>query len=106
MSSILEVAGALISGVLSGGATGLLGIVIQQWGDNKKRAHDLELIKQQHMQTLELRRIEGEQALQMATVSAESAEKLAEIQAELTTVPPQLKRDVSSETAILWESPA
>lgn len=81
MSSLLEVAGALVSGVLSGGATGLLGILIQQWGDNKKRAHDLELIKQQHMQTLELRRIEGEQALQMATVSAESAERLAEIQA-------------------------
>ena len=79
--SIVELAGSLITGVLSGGATGLLGILIQQWGDNKKRTHDLELLKQQHTQTLELRRIEGEQALQMATVSAESAEKLAEIQA-------------------------
>lgn len=79
--SIAELAGSLITGVLSGGATGLLGILIQQWGENKKRRHDLELLKQQHTQTLELRRIEGEQALQMATVSAESAEKLAEIQA-------------------------
>lgn len=80
MSDLLDVFGALVGGVMSGGATGLLGIALQQWGDIKKRQHDLEMLKQQHLQTLELRRIEGENTLKLASVNAESAERLAEIQ--------------------------
>jgi hypothetical protein len=81
MASFVEVAGSILTGVLSGGATGLLGVVIQQWGDQKKRVHDLDVLKQQHAQTIELKRLEGDQAEKMAQMSADSAERLAEIQA-------------------------
>jgi hypothetical protein len=78
---VLEIAGSVLTGVMSGGATGLIGIALQQWGDIKKRAHDLEVIKQQHLQTKELKELDNQRDLQMATVSAESAETLANIQA-------------------------
>lgn len=81
MASFVEIAGSVLSGVLSGGATGLIGIAIQQWGDHKKRTHDLDVLKQQHAQTIELKTLEGNQAEKMAQMGAESAERMAEIQA-------------------------
>ena len=77
---ILEIAGSVLTGVMSGGATGLIGIALQQWGDIKKRAHDLDVLKQQHLQTKELKELDNQRDLQMATMSAESAESLANIQ--------------------------
>ena len=79
---LLELAGTIMSGVLSGGATGLLGVALQQWGEHRKRQADLELLKQQHAQTLELKRLDNEQQLKIATAEAASAERLAEIQAQ------------------------
>jgi hypothetical protein len=77
----MDILATIFSGVLGGGATGLLGILIQQWGEHKKRGHDLDVMKQQHLQTLELSRQENEQKLQLANVTTASAERLAEIQA-------------------------
>lgn len=78
---LTSILGTVFSGVMSGGATGLIGIIIQQWGDHKKRSHDLDVMKQQHAQTLELKRLEGEQQERMADRAADSAEALATIQA-------------------------
>lgn len=77
----MDILATIFSGVLGGGATGLLGILIQQWGEHKKRGHDLDVMRQQHLQTLELSRQENEQKLQLANVTTASAERLAEIQA-------------------------
>lgn len=78
---IIEVAGALVTGVMSGGATGLIGLLIQGWSESRKRAQDIELLKVQHLQTLELRKIDAEQQVKMATMDAASAERLAELEA-------------------------
>ena len=79
---LLELAGTIMSGVLSGGATGLLGVALQQWGEAKKRQADLDMLKQQHTQTLELKRLDNEQQMRLAATEAASAERLAEIQAQ------------------------
>lgn len=78
---VIEIVGSVLTGVMSGGATGLIGIALQQWGDIKKRSHDLEVLKQQHLQTKELKELDNARDLQLATVGAESAETLANIQA-------------------------
>jgi hypothetical protein len=44
--------GALVTSILSGGATGLLGLVIQRWFDFRNRAQDLELVRINHEQAV------------------------------------------------------
>lgn len=63
---------SLIGGVLSGGATGLIGIIVQRWFDNKKQKNDLELVKLNHENAIALARIESESAKQVATVRADA----------------------------------
>lgn len=58
---MFELLTALVSSVMSGGATGLLGILIQRWFDSKSKAQDIEVIKLNHENAVELRRIEIEQ---------------------------------------------
>lgn len=50
----------LLTGVLSGGATGLIGIALQQWGDARKRRDDLERLRLEHDQTRELFKLEAD----------------------------------------------
>ena len=57
---IAELLGTVVTGVLSGGATGLIGIALQQWGDSRKRADDLARLRLEHEQTRELARIENQ----------------------------------------------
>lgn len=78
---ISELFGSLVTGVLSGGATGLLGVGLQLWGEQKKRAADLELLKQNHLQAVELRKLDIANQERMASLSAASAERLAELEA-------------------------
>lgn len=42
---MLAILGTVLSSILSGGATGLLGIVIQRFFDAKSKSQDLELVK-------------------------------------------------------------
>lgn len=72
----------VFSGVVSGGATGLLGMGIQIFADIKKREHDLLLLAAQNTQALELRKIDAAQEKELATLSAESADRLATLQAQ------------------------
>ena len=60
---IAELLGTVVTGVLSGGATGLIGIALQQWGDSRKRADDLARLRLEHEQTRELARIEADRQL-------------------------------------------
>lgn len=79
---IPELIGTVVTGVLSGGATGLIGIALQQWGESRKRRDDIERLKLENEQAERLARLESERQLQVAQLGAESAERLAQIQAE------------------------
>ena len=79
---IAELLGTVVTGVLSGGATGLIGIALQQWGDSRKRADDLARLRLEHEQTRELARIEADRQLEVAKLAADSAERLADIALE------------------------
>lgn len=79
---LAELLGTVVTGVLSGGATGLIGIALQQWGDSRKRADDLARLRLEHEQTRELARIEADRQLEAAKLSADSAERLADIALE------------------------
>lgn len=78
---LLELASTVFTGVLSGGATGLLGVALQQWGDIKKRQHDLETLKESNKLTLQLAAQEAANRLEVTKVDAASAERLAELDA-------------------------
>lgn len=43
---MLDLIGALVSSILAGGATGLVGVAIQRWADYKNKQLDLQLEKQ------------------------------------------------------------
>lgn len=81
MADPISMIGSIVTGVMSGGATGLIGIALQQWGESRKRAQDIELTKLQHAQAIELHRIDGEQQLALAQLQAASADRIAELQA-------------------------
>ena len=52
---MLELLGTAVSSVLSGGATGLLGVVAQRYADYKNRELDIQLQAQQHLHELAMR---------------------------------------------------
>lgn len=79
--SMIDMVGTVVSGVLSGGATGLLGIALQQWGESRRRVHDIELVRLQMEQARELQRIDAESRLELARLGADAAERLADLDA-------------------------
>lgn len=78
---MLDILGTIVTGVMSGGATGLIGIAIQQWGDSRKRRDDLERLKLEHQQARDLAELEQKRELEIAKLGADSAERLATLQA-------------------------
>lgn len=75
---MLTIIGTLISGVLSGGATGLLGVLLQRWFDLKSRDRDLTMLQLQHQQALALAQIESERARMRADADLAMADRAAE----------------------------
>lgn len=67
-----EILGTLLAGVLSGGATGLLGVLIQRFFDHKSKAQDLEQLRMQLDNAKELARIEGERSTRVAELDMEA----------------------------------
>lgn len=57
---MLEIVGSILTGVLSGGATGLIGILIQRFFDMKSKQQDLEVVKLNHANALALKKAELE----------------------------------------------
>lgn len=78
---MLSILGALISGILSGGATGLLGLLLQKWSEHKKQQHDLEVLKVNHANAIELRKLDLEAQERIANRTAEAQERVAELEA-------------------------
>ena len=77
---MLALLGTLISGVLSGGATGLLGAIIQRWFDLKTKDRDLAMMRLQHEQALALAQIESVRAERRAQADEFAADRAAEAQ--------------------------
>lgn len=69
---MFEILGTLLTGVLSGGATGLIGVLIQRYFDHKSKAQDLEQLRMQLDNAKELARIEGERSTRVAEIDMEA----------------------------------
>lgn len=75
---MLAILSMLLSGVLSGGATGLLGVLLQRFFDMKNRQQDIELHKLTMQNNIELARMESERE----AAKAASMERITAIQGE------------------------
>lgn len=79
--SLLDLASTVISGVLGGGATGLIGVGVQKYFELKQRAADLAVMKIQHANAVEILTLEQQSKERMAARSAEEREAVAEMDA-------------------------
>lgn len=79
---MFDLLGMLVSGVLSGGATGLIGVGIQRWFDFKNRQQDIEIVKLNLANTVELSKLESERARINADVALHEAD--AQLEARIT----------------------
>lgn len=86
---LTDIASTIITGALSGGATGLLGVGLKIWDERNKRAHDLQVMQLEHQATKELRESEQRSQERLATLGAQSAETLATINAEARAIEQQ-----------------
>lgn len=57
---MLEILGTVVSGILTGGASGLIGVVLQRFADYKNKQLDIETMKLKHQNDVELRRVDAE----------------------------------------------
>ena len=78
---MLEILGTIFTSVLGGGATGLLGSIIQRYFDAKKAKNDLEVVKVQLAAAQETRRMELEQQERMAAKAADVQALQAQLEA-------------------------
>lgn len=85
--------GTIVTSILSGGATGLLGLVIQRWFDFRNRAQDLELVRINHEQARELAKIEAGAAARAAQAQETVAQKQAEAHVQSAELDVQARAD-------------
>jgi hypothetical protein len=85
---MLEIIGTLFTSILSGGATGLIGVVAQRWADYKNKQLDIELQKVKFEHELSMREADAKLMqqewagrLQVAAATAEGEEAVAANQA-------------------------
>lgn len=90
---MLEVFSTLLTGVLSGGATGLIGILLQRYFDLQNKKQDLEVVKLNHANTIELAKLESARAdaraaadQELAETAGENAVRLEETRAETAEI--------------------
>lgn len=72
---MMDILGTLIGGVISGGATGLLGVLIQRWFDLQNKVQEIEVIKLNHANAVTLAGIESERARMRAEADIEIADR-------------------------------
>jgi hypothetical protein len=79
---MLAILGTLISGVISGGATGLLGVLLQRWFDLKNRDRDIQIVQLNHQNALALAQMESERARIRADADMAIADRESEAKEE------------------------
>lgn len=57
---MLELLGTIFGSIFSGGATGLIGVVLQRWADYKNKQLDMQLESQRFTNTVALRKVDAE----------------------------------------------
>lgn len=83
---MMEILGTVLTGVLSGGATGLLGVLLQRFFDARKAAQDIELARLQLDAARETRRMELEAQERMASNAAATQQLQAQLDAHAREV--------------------
>jgi len=79
---IASILGTLITGVLSGGATGLLGVLLQRYFDMKSKSQDLEVLRLNHANAQALANIESARAERRAEADEAIADRKAQADEE------------------------
>jgi hypothetical protein len=92
---MMEILASLLTGAASGGATGLLGVIIQRWADHRQRAQDIEITKLQLQAARETRQMELEAQERMAA----NAAAVAQLQAQLDAQAREVEADTAAYTA-------
>lgn len=69
---MLELIGTLVTGILSGGATGLIGVGLQRYFDFKAKQQEIEVVRLQLENAKELAKIEGERSTRVAEMDMEA----------------------------------
>lgn len=69
---MLEILGTLVTGILSGGATGLIGVGLQRFFDFKAKQQEIEVVKLQLENAKELAKIESERSTRAAEMDMEA----------------------------------
>ncbi len=95
---MFEILGTLLSGVLSGGATGLLGVLFQRYFDFKAKGQEIQIVAMNLANAIEVKKLEGEQLLQqiagrLKVTEAEVAGHVAVAQEERAGVEAQARAE-------------
>lgn len=93
--------GTLLTSILSGGATGLLGILIQRWFDYKNRSQDLELVRLNHAQARELAQIEADTARRAAEAQEHIAQSQAAAEVRAAELDAQARADEAAARSLI-----
>ena len=83
-----DLIGGIVSSIIGGGATGLLGAALQRFFDHKAKALDIEQLKIKQGHEIELRKVDAEimreewsQRVEVARIEGDSRESVADSQA-------------------------
>lgn len=86
---MMDILGTVLGAVFSGGATGLLGVIVQRWFDHKAKEQEIEVVKLQLANAVELSKLETERTTRVAEIEMEG--KFAE--ADASTMQASFKHD-------------
>lgn len=79
---MIELLGAIATGVFGGGATGLLGVLLQRFFDFKAKRLEVDLVRLNHENAVALRTIELQAQERIAARTAEADELIAQTEAQ------------------------
>lgn len=94
---MMDMLQTIFAGVLGGGATGLLGVLLQRWFDLKRQQADAALVKLQLDAARETRMMEIEAQAKLA----DRAASVAELQSQLDAHAREVEADTAAYTASL-----
>lgn len=80
---MFDVLGTLVTGVLSGGATGLIGVLIQRYFDLQHKKQEIEQVKLQLANNIELAKMETERTVRVSEIQLEGT--IAQADASIMT---------------------
>lgn len=92
---MMEILGTVLTSVLGGGATGLLGVLLQRWFDQRKAQADLAMVKLQLEAAERTRRLELEHKAAMA----DRVEATKALEAQLALQEREIEADAAAYAA-------